>query len=631
MTPEEQLREKDFKVRLAAVDRVLEEMPDRAGEVLGDRLRGELNPQVKAAIAEALGKVGASDRIPALRALLVSSSPEVRKAAVKSLGVLDDPGIKDRITGLISDNDQTVVAEAARVIWGKYPQELLDSISRMLSGESKEARKTAVWALGELQFSISQPMLEEARLDSSITVRFTANDMLAKLEENLKASRMRCGTPDSVPDPACDQPAQKPARNVRGYSVPVPPRRVQRPGLDATMPVKTSDAGSSREKAGDGSGRSETGETTLPDIGEIGTTASIGDDIKAGSLIPGGDHAETGAGGKIAGIAADEDEIMVVETAMKDEDFETEGDDAATAGSDFEESIPLPEEMEEEAAPRAESFTPRIMIDTRIKTGTGSSLPEKPEFHELVSALASDTPEERIAAIMALTAMSENSAVPDLLMCLNGENHPRVVATLVKAVGLLDSDGIVGTLLPYLNHSVPRVVANTLEGLEPHMNGMLEKTVEPFTGALNHRVRAAALLIMHDRGRTGEALAGAAELLGSSEKDHRTTGMRLLADIATPEAAAVLAGVMLRSVGDERVFAEKMITHLLACRAGARRLSAGLLERIRDLEKNQATQQNRRQASGQPESSPANAGGSNPEDAKGSLHSRIFKKLKTDS
>jgi HEAT repeat protein len=94
---------------------------------------------------------------------------------------------------------------------------------------------------------------------------------------------------------------------------------------------------------------------------------------------------------------------------------------------------------------------------------------------------------------------------PEIAMAKLGERLPieksrRVLATLVKWIGILASSGDLEVILPYLEHSDPRVRANTLEGLYSCLSPSLFPYAMKMAKDKVPRVRAMAARIIarHD-------------------------------------------------------------------------------------------------------------------------------------
>jgi HEAT repeat protein len=152
-------------------------------------LESEKNPEVKATVIVAIACTGTLDTIESIAPYLNSSNSRLRAACVKAMEHLGPPDIFLRIRGLLTDSDNQVITMVVKALWTSDPEALLGEIKNLLASPNKNHRKSAVWAVSELQYSVARPLLNRAIYDNSISVRLTANDVLRRIEDNLNEEK----------------------------------------------------------------------------------------------------------------------------------------------------------------------------------------------------------------------------------------------------------------------------------------------------------------------------------------------------------------------------------------------------------------------------------------------------------
>lgn len=117
-----------------------------------------------------------------------------------------------------------------------------------------------------------------------------------------------------------------------------------------------------------------------------------------------------------------------------------------------------------------------------------------------------DSEDPNIRTFMALEAMrfADSSLIPYLSQRLRVEDDVYVVATLVKALGVLGSSNEINLIAPYLNHDDSRVRANALEGLNiiaaKGFSSEITPMISPQLSDPDHRVRINAIKALTDDG-----------------------------------------------------------------------------------------------------------------------------------
>ena len=152
-------------------------------------------------------------------------------------------------------------------------------------------------------------------------------------------------------------------------------------------------------------------------------------------------------------------------------------------------------------------FASKRTSTTRIHPSSITLLqPPKVTMKNFARLLKNDSVTVRIFAVQeGAQRLPADVAMAHLAEKLPVERNARVLATMVKWIGIVASSGELDIVLPYLEHSDPRVRANTLEGLY----SCASPSVFPFAMKLAHdlspRVRAMAARIIsrHDMMEAG--------------------------------------------------------------------------------------------------------------------------------
>ena len=109
--------------------------------------------------------------------------------------------------------------------------------------------------------------------------------------------------------------------------------------------------------------------------------------------------------------------------------------------------------------------------------------------------------EAKLDVIKKVVAMGSDGELPVILEYLEEEQDTWVIASLVKAVGVLGSVSHIPRLQPFLEHSDPRVQANAIEALEAIGDDCVVPLIVPMLVKQDNRIRANAIkaLISYDR------------------------------------------------------------------------------------------------------------------------------------
>ncbi len=148
-------------------------------------VNGALEPEARAHIMAALGRIGHTDADPTLSAAMATdTAPMVRAAAAAAW--LEIRGQVDAapVIALITDSDVAVRRTAAAVIGGLADGAGRVGLEARLADDADSAvRRNAAWALGQIGDRGSQAALEAALLDRSGLVRMTARLALRKVRQ----------------------------------------------------------------------------------------------------------------------------------------------------------------------------------------------------------------------------------------------------------------------------------------------------------------------------------------------------------------------------------------------------------------------------------------------------------------
>jgi HEAT repeat protein len=163
------------------------EAPSESPPHLTARLSGLLHDpavDVRRTAAQALGKVGHPDGMPALRDALRDPDARVRQYAAWGLGMIGEPARESAaaLIPLLRDHDRDVSAAAAWAIGQIGAAEaVVDQLVIALKAVDPADRRAAVTALGWLEAPASMPALLAALEDGDAAVRQGAIAALGEL------------------------------------------------------------------------------------------------------------------------------------------------------------------------------------------------------------------------------------------------------------------------------------------------------------------------------------------------------------------------------------------------------------------------------------------------------------------
>ncbi len=175
----------DARVRAAAAEALGRLGDVRALEALLHRLSADTAAGVRAAAAEALGRLGDRGAVePLLHRLAFDASGDVRWAAAAALGELGDVRALEALLDCLSADDSSPVRAAAAAALGRLGDvRALEALRHRLSADTDEGVRTAAAAaLGRLgDRGAVEPLLHRLAYDASWYVRGAAAAALGEL------------------------------------------------------------------------------------------------------------------------------------------------------------------------------------------------------------------------------------------------------------------------------------------------------------------------------------------------------------------------------------------------------------------------------------------------------------------
>jgi HEAT repeat protein len=159
---------------------------------------------------------------------------------------------------------------------------------------------------------------------------------------------------------------------------------------------------------------------------------------------------------------------------------------------------------------------------------------------KLAAVLAGDSTELRLEALRQVIETRDRNALPTVLKAIPREQDAWVIASLVKAVGVLGDSSQIRVLQPFLRHADPRVVANAVEALELIGGELVFPILVPLLENPDHRVQGNAIkaLVKFDR---EQALAALAKMAASDREGARDATIHCLGLLSGPEPERLLA------------------------------------------------------------------------------------------
>lgn len=175
------LDHRDPKLRVEAVAALAAGGDDGAVEPLIRSLEQDGTAQVRAAAADALGRLGDRRAVPALLAAVRDAAPVTRQMAVRALGRLADPRAAEPLTDLLAAAAGKTLRQEAAWALGNVPGADAAGLVEALSDPSFHVRRAAACSLGKLGRPSSRAPLRAAADDEEPFVRAAANWALQRL------------------------------------------------------------------------------------------------------------------------------------------------------------------------------------------------------------------------------------------------------------------------------------------------------------------------------------------------------------------------------------------------------------------------------------------------------------------
>lgn len=195
------LGDADVEVRRAAVSSLGSLEDPRAIEALMQALRSDEDAEVRKAAAWALGQLEDERAVPALTtALRQDSEVEVRKMSAWALGQIEDEGAVEALGAALGDSDAEVRSTS---VWALGQIEAPASVRflvPLLRDADAETRKQTAWALGQIESREAVASLSAAVKDESIEVRETAVWALGQIEDPAAAGALAGALKDARAD-----------------------------------------------------------------------------------------------------------------------------------------------------------------------------------------------------------------------------------------------------------------------------------------------------------------------------------------------------------------------------------------------------------------------------------------------
>ncbi len=185
----------------------------------------------------------------------------------------------------------------------------------------------------------------------------------------------------------------------------------------------------------------------------------------------------------------------------------------------------------------------------------------------------------KIEAVRKAAAAKDPSAASPIRRALANESDPWVLATLLKALGVLGDTGDLNLVQPFLKHQDLRIQANAIESLELLGDELAFPLVSPMLQAQDPRIRANAIRCLM-KVDPEEAFSTLKRMALGDSLTSRESALYCLGLVQHPGIPAVLVDMLARESEDR--LKEKQVA-LLAEEGGAEAI--GALAWVRDSSK----------------------------------------------
>ncbi|MBI5575303.1 MAG: HEAT repeat domain-containing protein [Deltaproteobacteria bacterium] len=149
------VKDKDEDVRKFAIDLIADAGARELEQALTERLSGDPNPNVRAAAAQALGKLGCREALPALIAAL-KDMEWIRFTALDALATLKDPAAVEPILSLLSDSSPATRCAAIEALGAIGSPRAGDALLASLGEAERDER--AVYLKSILRLGVPLPL-----------------------------------------------------------------------------------------------------------------------------------------------------------------------------------------------------------------------------------------------------------------------------------------------------------------------------------------------------------------------------------------------------------------------------------------------------------------------------------------
>ena len=175
--------------------------------------------------------------------------------------------------------------------------------------------------------------------------------------------------------------------------------------------------------------------------------------------------------------------------------------------------------------------------------------------------LVHENPIYRIEAVLQALRARSGEILSLIRERLSDEKDEWVVATLIRALGMLGKKSDVAMLRQYLGwEGHPRVVANSVEAIAELDPSVVFALISPLLDSRETRVQAAAVRALHHVDRDA-ALEGLRAMAQSPWPSLRASAAHCLVELADPDAEHILVD-LLAELGTSRTLKISLANHL---------------------------------------------------------------------
>jgi HEAT repeat protein len=148
-------------LRLDAILYIVDKFEDDCLPIFEDILRDDSeDPDVRSAVALAIGKIGGERSLGLLLDHAKSDDVTVRNYVIQALGMLEREETVPALIDALKDTNNTIFASAADSL-GRVGKPAVPYLIDLLQKGADDARCVAAWKLGELRYTDAVPALVE--------------------------------------------------------------------------------------------------------------------------------------------------------------------------------------------------------------------------------------------------------------------------------------------------------------------------------------------------------------------------------------------------------------------------------------------------------------------------------------